>query len=121
MKLSKNFCWHTFQTAKATNKISCFYTDGWVYDILKIDDGYMLANKRRLKTKAINKISFINTDEWMYDILEIDDGYMLANKRRPEQPDITTEQDKHIANMPDGTPLFFKDGQYKQLVNRGNK
>jgi len=120
MKLSKNFCWHTFQTA-AMHKVPSFYSDGFVYDIIYIAGDYMIANKRRLKTKAINKVSFVNTGEWMYDILEIDEGYMLANKRRPCEPDITTEQDKHIGNMPDGTPLFFKDGQYKQLHQRGNK
>ena len=86
MKLSKNFCWHTFRTA-AMNRETSFITDGWMYDIIYIGH----------------------------------DGYMMSNKRPPTKEDITTEQDKHIANMPDGTPLFFKDGQYKQLVNRGNK
>jgi len=85
MKLSKNFCWHTFQKA-AMNRESSFITDGFKYDIIYVAD-----------------------------------GYMMANKRRPNKAEITTEEYKQIANMPDGTPLFFKDGQYKQLNQRGNK
>jgi len=64
MKLSKNFCWHTFQTA-VMHKVPSFYSDGFVYDIIYIAGDYMIANKRRLKTKAINKVSFVNTGEWM--------------------------------------------------------
>tara|TARA_R100000655_G_scaffold64149_1_gene102668 strand:+ start:174 stop:422 length:249 start_codon:yes stop_codon:yes gene_type:complete len=46
MKLSKNFCWETFRRA-AMNRESSFYTDGWMYDIIYVADGYMMANKRR--------------------------------------------------------------------------
>tara|TARA_R110000737_G_scaffold255930_2_gene264917 strand:- start:781 stop:1029 length:249 start_codon:yes stop_codon:yes gene_type:complete len=67
------------------------------------------------RTAAMNRESSFYNDGYMYDIIYIADSYMLDNKRRPYKEDITTEQDKHIANMPDGTPLFFKDGQYKLL------
>jgi len=46
MKLSKNFCWETFQRAAMNRELS-FYTDGWIYDIIYVADGYMMTNKRR--------------------------------------------------------------------------
>lgn len=85
MKLSKHFCWATFQKAAMEKKLS-FITDGW-----------------------------------MYDIVYIADGYMMANKRRPSKEDMTTEQFEHIANVPDGTPLYFTDGLYKPVPNKDNK
>lgn len=85
MKLSKNFCWTIFQVA-VKNRKSCFITDGW-----------------------------------MYDIIYVGDGYMMANKRRPSKEDITTDEYEQLADLPDGTPLFMQDGQYKTLKTIGKK
>ena len=55
MKLSKNFCWYTFQKAAMSRKTS-FYTDGWIYDILYKNDGYRITNKRPAnKTDIVTK------------------------------------------------------------------
>ena len=121
MKLSKNFCWATFQVA-AKYKVPSFYTDGFVYDIIYIEGDYMIANKRRLKTTVLNKVSTVSTDTQMYDILNTDDGYMLSKmKGKPNKENITTEEDKLLADLPDGTPLILENGQYKPLQKRGNK
>lgn len=70
---------------------------------------------------AKNKDPNFITDGWMYDIIYIGQGYMMANKRRPTKEDITTDSCGHIANMPDGTPLYFTDGLYKPLPKKDNK
>jgi len=115
MKLSKNFCWETFQRA-AMNRQSSFITDGWMYDIIYIGhDGYMIDNKRRLKTTVLTKVSYVHTDNWTFEILNTDDGYMLAISKE----DITTEKHKDITDMADGTPLIIEDGNYKPLPQRG--
>lgn len=119
MKLSKNFCWTTFQTA-AMHKVPSFYSDGFVYDIIYIAGDYMIANKRRLKTTVLTKVSYVHTDEWTFEILNTDDGYMLANKSQLSKEDITTEEDKQLADLSDGTPLYFAEGQYKPLF-KGEK
>jgi hypothetical protein len=85
MKLSKNFCWDTFQRA-AKNRQTSFYTDGWMYDIIYIGH----------------------------------DGYMIDNKRRPDTTDITNCNQFDIGNIPDGTPLYLKDEQYKPIPQRGH-
>lgn len=70
MKLSKNFCWETFQRA-AMNRESSFITDGWMYDIIYIGhDGYMIDNKRRPSTADI-------TTEKHKDITNMADGTPL--------------------------------------------
>ena len=114
MKLSKNLCWTTFQTA-AMHKVPSFYSDGFVYDIIYIAGDYMIANKRRLKTTVLTKVSYVHTDKWTFEILNTDDGYMLAISKE----DITTEKHKDITDMADGTPLIIEDGEYKPLPQRG--
>ncbi len=81
MKLSKNFCWTTFQTA-AMHKVPSFYSDGFVYDIIYIAGDYMIANKRRLKTTVLTKVSYVHTDKWTFEILNTDDGYIACHIQR---------------------------------------
>tara|TARA_B100000513_G_scaffold192048_1_gene117964 strand:- start:6237 stop:6533 length:297 start_codon:yes stop_codon:yes gene_type:complete len=55
MKLSKNFCWYSFQKAVMQRRLS-FCTDGWIYDILYRNDGYRITNKRPAdKTDIVTK------------------------------------------------------------------
>jgi hypothetical protein len=69
---------------------------------------------------AKNRQSSFITDGWMYDIIYIGhDGYMIDNKRRPSKQDATTDDFQQIADMPDGTPLYKQDEQYKPLPMRG--
>ena len=92
MKLSKNFCWDTFQRAAMNRQLS-FITDGWKYDIIYVADGYMMANKRRPNTADIITPMQIEA--------------------------LVTAEDINIANMVDGTPLIIEDGEYKPLPLRG--
>jgi len=71
MKLTKKFCWYTFQKA-AMNRESSFYTDGWMYDIIYIGhDGYMIDNKRRPnKTDITKEETTQNHPDWTPLILE---------------------------------------------------
>lgn len=55
MKLSKKFCWYTFQKAAMSRKTS-FCTDDWIYDILYKNDCYRITNKRPAnKTDIVTK------------------------------------------------------------------
>lgn len=54
MKLSKNFCWTTFQRAVAKRQ-SSFVTDGYQYDLIYVADGAMITNKRRATAELITE------------------------------------------------------------------
>jgi hypothetical protein len=63
MKLSKNFSWHTFQTAVADRQ-SSFVTDGYKYDIIYVAGGAMMANKRPSTADDITKQNIQNVADW---------------------------------------------------------
>ena len=71
MKLTKNFCWYTFQKA-AMNRQDSFVTDGFKYDIIYVGhDGYMMANKRKATAEDITvEETTQNHPDWTPLILE---------------------------------------------------